>query len=73
MPEEFGKDTDLLNEVSDEVKNLAPLRQITFDTIALKAVRQNNKEVVALDEDEPNKGGNVEAYNKIQSSGTTIG
>ena len=73
MLDEFGKDADLLNKVCDEIKGLAPLRQITFEAKALEAVRSNNKAVVAQDEENPKKGGNVEAYDKIKGAATTEG
>ena len=73
MPEDFGKDTDLINKVCEDIKNLAPLRQITFQAKALQAVRQNNKELVSRDEEEPKKGGNVEAYLELEKAATASG
>ena len=73
MPEEFAKETDLINKVCDDIKNMAPLRQITFKAKALEAVRKNNKQVVELDEEKPMKGGNVKAYEEMEGTGTALG
>ena len=41
------------------------MKQVKFNDQANKACRENNKTVISANEDEPTKGGNLEAYKEI--------
>jgi len=62
---EFKKDPELVEHVCKILATHKPLKQVKFDDAANKAVRQHNSEVIALNEESPSLGGNVEVYNKI--------
>ena len=66
FPKEFGKDdAPLVDHVCKILSTFKPMGQIKFDDNANKAVRQNNTEVIALNEDEPTVGGNETAFRKM--------
>ena len=61
---DFKKDPELAEHVSKILATLKPMKQVKFDEAANKAVRQNNSEKIALMEDSPTLGGNIEIYKK---------
>ena len=74
FPKEFGKeDAPLVDHVCKVLATFKPMGQIKFDDNANKAVRQNNSDVIALNEDEPTLGGNEDAFRKIvEGDGKTL-
>ncbi len=57
-----GKDT---KDLCEYLRHCERLTAVSFDENAVKAVRQNNSEIVSKDEKVPTVGGNVDTYNTI--------
>ena len=66
MPE-FKDDAKLIDQICLEMKELKPMLQATFDGQANTACRSNNKAICEAEEDEPQPGGNIEAYKKLNA------
>ena len=62
FPTEFKSDPDLVEHVCRVLGTFKPLKQVKFDEKANKACRQNNRDVIAMNEETPTKGGNQEVY-----------
>ena len=62
---------DALTTAILKVQQLQPLSVVKFDETAIKAVRKNNQRIVDAAENEPLKGGNIDAFTEIcdQDSG----
>ena len=44
---------------------MSPLPVVKFDEAAIRSVRHNNQQVVDAAEDDPLKGGNIDAYAEV--------
>ena len=64
---EFKKDVELVEKVCKKLLTFKPMSQVKFDEKANEACRKNNKEIIERDEDEPTKGGNIDALNVIMA------
>ena len=65
FPDEFKKETELIDHVCKILSTFKPLKQVTFDDLANKACRQNNTDVIAKEEAEPTKGGNLTVLQEL--------
>lgn len=59
------------DDLQQYLKKCEKLPILTFDTDAISAVRKNNAKIIALNEDVPTKGGNIEMYGEVIGSTKT--
>merc|ERR1712113_1309033 len=63
--DELKNAKEALDTVFVKVQSMKKLPVVKFDDNAIKAVRENNTKVVDAAEDQPLKGGNIEAYTAL--------